>query len=169
MFIGMVLEVIPGFLDFLFLICLTSSVDIQNHKTLELFQFSRSFSPFLNEIHFILLMSSSKPCKPPSVLKGTGNEAKRVQQRLRGFDWETSDAWIILREHFGPTIQTNEIRSVAYLLCSKLPDLKLDRDAARDGRVLIKWYQENLAIVRDNLKYVDFRDSSGAVIGRQEV
>jgi hypothetical protein len=119
--------------------------------------------------HFILLMSSSKPRKSPSVLKGTGAEADRVKRRLRGFDWETSDAWTILREHFGQTIQTNEIRSVARLLCHKLPDLKLDRDADRDGRVLIKWYQENLAIIRENLKYVGFQYSSGAVIGSQEV
>jgi hypothetical protein len=116
-----------------------------------------------------MTMSRSESRKPPSVARGTGADAERVRQRLAGFDWETSDAWMVLQEHFGPTIKSNEIRSIANLICRKIPGLRLDRDAIRDGRVLVKWYQENLVKVKEVLQYIDLRDGSERVIGSQEI
>jgi hypothetical protein len=88
-----------------------------------------------------------------------------VRRRLDGFVVEASDAWRILRERFGETIKTNELRSIADVLCRKSPGLRLDRDAVRDGRVLVKWYEENLGIVAHLLPYVELRDSAERIIG----
>jgi hypothetical protein len=81
-----------------------------------------------------------------------------VRRRLDGFDWEKSEAWRILREQFGDTLKSNEIRSIAALLCRKIDGLKLDRDATRDGRVLVKWFQENLSVLQPVLKNVGLCD-----------
>jgi hypothetical protein len=75
----------------------------------------------------------------------------------------------MIQEHFGPTIKSNEIRSIATLLCRKVSGLRLDRDATRDGRVLLKWYQENLATVSGLLQYIDLRDNSERVIRHEEI
>jgi hypothetical protein len=107
--------------------------------------------------------------KAPTVPRGTGNDVERVRRRLAGFDWERSDAWRIIREHFGPTIKSNEIRSIATLLYRKVSGLRLDRDAIRDGRVLLKWYQENLETISGVLQNIDLRDDSERVIQHEEV
>jgi hypothetical protein len=99
------------------------------------------------------------------VTRGTGGDADRVRRRLEGFDWETSEAWRILREQFGDTLKSNEIRSIAAVLCRKINGLKLDRDATRDGRVLVKWFQENLPVLQPALKYVALCDLAEQPIG----
>jgi hypothetical protein len=104
--------------------------------------------------------------KSPAIAKGTGTDAERARDRLGGFDCEKSDTFRLLREHFGETIKTNEIRSIADLLCDKVPGLKLDRLARRDGRVLIKWFEENMTLIRPALDCIDLRDASEKIIGK---
>jgi hypothetical protein len=99
-----------------------------------------------------------------SVPRGEGHDAKRVRDRLAGFDWEACEAWTVLRQTFGRGITTNEIKSIAFIICDHCPPLKVDRDAQRDGRVLIKWFQENLNVVQPQLANVELRDEDELVI-----
>jgi hypothetical protein len=87
-----------------------------------------------------------------------------VRRRLQGFDWDVSEVWRLLRTHFGETIQSNAIRSIADLLCHKVQGLGLDRDAQRDGRVLIKWCQANRPVIRGLFDLVELRDAPEGVI-----
>ena len=80
----------------------------------------------------------------PSIVvpRGKGNEAKRVNARLNGFDHANSNVYKCLRQKFGATVTHRELKSIAKIICLHT-GLKLDRDATRDCRVLIKWFDEN--------------------------
>jgi hypothetical protein len=100
--------------------------------------------------------SAPVPRKPP-VPRGAGIEAERVRQRLDGFDAMNSNALRILHQHFGETVTTNELRSIAVLLCHKSSDLKLERNMRRDSRVVVKWYDENMETISGLLQNVTLR------------
>ncbi|OHT16153.1 hypothetical protein TRFO_42035 [Tritrichomonas foetus] len=76
------------------------------------------------------------------VARGKGNEARRVSNRLGNFRPEDCSAWAAIRERFSSGITHGELRSVAQLV-SLRTGIGLDRDAGRDNRVLIKWFDEN--------------------------
>lgn len=100
----------------------------------------------------------------PTVERGKGSEAQRVNKRLEGFDHMNCTAFLGIRKWFSCGITNNELKSMARVLCSKIDGLQLDRDATRDNRVLIKWYDENWSIIEPNLKYIQLRDEGGSVI-----
>lgn len=95
--------------------------------------------------------------------RGQGHEAKRVEQRLQGFNRETSPAWIAITARFSSGIVHHELRSVAQIIAKKL-DLKVDRDASRDNRVLIKWFDENWEVVEPELKKINLIDEENIPI-----
>jgi hypothetical protein len=97
--------------------------------------------------------------RSPSIPKGTGPEAERARRRLAGFDYENSTAWKGLCDRFGAKITTNTLRSAAHLICSKVPEIpRPDREAQRSGSVLVKWYDENWALIEPRLGCLAFRD-----------
>jgi hypothetical protein len=59
-------------------------------------------------------------------------------------------AWTDLRQTLGRGI-TNEIKSISFIICDHCPPLRVDRDAQRDGRVLIKWFPENVSVIQPQL------------------
>lgn len=65
-----------------------------------------------------------------------------MNARLNGFDYERSEAWRAIKAKLGAEVSHGELKSVAQLLCEET-GLRLDRDASRDNRVLIKWFQDN--------------------------
>lgn len=95
--------------------------------------------------------------------RGHGTEAKRVNTRLNGFDSENSHAWQILKNQFSSGITHTELKSIANIICLKT-ELKLDRDAVRDNRVLIKWFEENWTVVEPILKNFHIHDNKGEII-----
>ena len=95
--------------------------------------------------------------------RGQGNEAKRVNARLTGFKIKQSHAYKFLCKKFSPNITHSELKSIAKVLCLQT-GLKLDRDATRDNRVLIKWFDENWSVVRKNLDYISLLDDEQNVI-----
>lgn len=99
----------------------------------------------------------------PKKQRGHGTEAKRVSARLNGFDSENSHAWSVLKEMFSSGITHSELKSLASLICMKT-DLKLDRDAVRDNRVLIKWFEENWVKIHPILHNFHIHDSKGEII-----
>lgn len=97
------------------------------------------------------------------VPRGKGNEAKRVNARLNGFDHTNSIVYKCLRQKFGATVTHSELRSIAKIICLHT-GLTLDRDATRDCRVLIKWFDENWKTIYPNLDNVTLRDEKETVI-----
>jgi hypothetical protein len=77
-----------------------------------------------------------------SPVRGAGAEAKQIQNRLAGFDLESSDVWKVIQTKFGAQIIHTELRSIAQLICGET-GLKLDRAASRDNRVLVKSFSDH--------------------------
>jgi hypothetical protein len=104
------------------------------------------------------------PAKKARKARGAGPEAQRVIERLRGFDLDNSRAWQGITKQFTIGVTHSELKAVAQVVCS-LTQLKLDRDATRDNRVLIKWFDENWEVIEPHLLSFHLRDDSSAVIG----
>ena len=97
------------------------------------------------------------PVSDYKVQRGHGTEAKRVAERLKGFDYQKSDVWKTLKTKFSSGITHNELKSIAQVCCY-FTKLSLDRDATRDNRVLIKWFDENWDVLKDTVKKICLRD-----------
>lgn len=95
--------------------------------------------------------------------RGQGAEAKRVNARLTGFKMKQSTAYKYLCRKFSPNVTHTELKSIATILCLRT-GLKLDRDATRDNRVLIKWFDENWPIVKKNLEFIKLLDDDQNII-----
>ena len=125
-----------------------------------LFSFTSMQTPEIPEINDL-----NQPQNPPEQTpkkrapRGQGAEALRVQKRLQDFDYERSEAWAKIRQHFSNGITHTELKSAANILCLKL-NLKLDRDASRDNRVLIKWFQENWQQIEPHINKIHFTDEN---------
>ena len=100
---------------------------------------------------------------PPKVERGKGSEAKRVAERLNGFQYENSNTWRILKEKFSSGVTHSELKSVAIVLCQHT-GLSLDRDATRDNRVLIKWFDENWDVLQKHIDNVSLKDENEEII-----
>ena len=106
----------------------------------------------------------STPVTKPTVKRGSGKEAERVKKRLEGFDLKNSRGMELLMEKFSKTVTNSELKSVANLLCKHIPGLKIDRDAVRDNRVLIKWFDENVDRIRPFMHLVHLRDAEYRIV-----
>ena len=106
----------------------------------------------------------TKPQAETKVKRGEGAEAKRVAERLNGFNSETSETWQILKEKFSSGITHNELKSVAMIICQYVDGISLDRDATRDNRVLIKWFDENWNVIKNVIDKVKLKDEKEDVI-----
>ena len=117
--------------------------------------------------------NQTKPNENPApqteqkVKRGEGAEAKRVAERLNGFNYETSETWRILKEKFSSGVTHSELKSVAFVLCQYAEGLALDRDATRDNRVLIKWFDEHWDIIKNLIDKVSLKDEKEVVINQE--
>ena len=108
---------------------------------------------------------SQTPFIIPEIQKSqTEAERRRVEIRLSGFDGKNSDAWAEICEAFGPNLSQNELLSIAQVI-SFHAKLRLDREAKRRKEVLIKWFQENLSVIRPFLNRLILEDCDGNRIG----
>lgn len=95
--------------------------------------------------------------------RGQGAEARRVNARLTGFRVKQCNAYKSLCRKFSPNITHSELKSIAMVICLQT-GLKLDRDATRDNRVLIKWFDENWLVIKKNLDFITLLDDERNVI-----
>lgn len=101
--------------------------------------------------------------------RGDGTEAARVKKRLADFDSENSEAWKVISQMFGAGVTHSELKSIALIICMHTtPQIKLDRDASRDNRVLLKWFTENWNIIQPHLKNITLRDSENKVLSGKD-
>jgi hypothetical protein len=98
------------------------------------------------------------------VERGTGPEAKKVAQRLRGFDMGNSPVRIALHQYFSSGVTHKELISVAQIAAHLTGIAEPDRLAVRDCRALLKWYFDNWAVVHGVLGYIHLRDGSDGII-----
>ena len=73
-----------------------------------------------------------------------------TQQRLLGFDSTRCQARVVLNEIFGDSLTGAKMLTLAEICCFKL-NLYLDREARRRKSVLLKWFEENLAVIKEFL------------------
>lgn len=85
-------------------------------------------------------------------------ERHRVSRRLGKFNYKTCPTYQILKDLFGPRRSKTELLSLATCLCLRIPELKLDREAKRRKCVLIKWFDDNIELIRPYLQFYMFTD-----------
>ena len=105
------------------------------------------------------------PFSIPDLQKSqTEAERRRVELRLSGFDGKNSDAWAEICDAFGPNLSQNELLCIAQVI-SFHAKLRLDREAKRRKEVLIKWFQENLPVIRPFFNRLVLEDVDGNRLG----
>lgn len=87
--------------------------------------------------------------RKPRLPRGQGEEAKKVQNLLNGFDVDKCIAKKQLDIHFSTCASFNLLKAIASIACDiiKNPSVKLNRLAKRDYRCLIKWFNDNWEII----------------------
>ena len=103
--------------------------------------------------------SSKLSTKKKKRKRGDVNELVRVQKRVNGFDANCSDAWTALCQQFGNKITHEELVSIAEAI-KPYCNIKLDRDARRRKSVILKWYQDNWADIKQYIQYVSLEGNS---------
>jgi hypothetical protein len=89
--------------------------------------------------------------------RGEGAEAEKVALRLSGWDINTSMATRRIGKLFPFALTHQHLRALAEVICQQA-GFHLDRDAARDNRVLLKWMGEHWVIVQSELPRFTFCD-----------
>lgn len=110
-----------------------------------------------------LLRTRKNPEKTQKMKKpqGQGLEAKRVESRLAGWDINESPARKGIAEQFPQGVTHYELKEIAKFICREVAGLKLDRDATRDNRVLVKWFDENWECLKDIISRTKLCDEYG--------
>lgn len=98
------------------------------------------------EMNFNLDQIRSEPQTP----RGLGKDAKRVAQRLDGFQTEKSEAYLVITRRFSKNLRQSDLIRIAEILAVN-KGLCLDRDAKRNKHVIFKWFHENWAKIHDEI------------------
>lgn len=139
---------------------------------------TRSRQKFLRECRHSALklrsfrfMSEALPCSSTSNKpveqrrkRGQGAEAMRVQRHLTNWSLEDSLAFKEIQKQFTSQVRHAELKSIAQVLCDVCPRLRLHRDAARDNRVLIKWFDDNWSQIQPIMPKIHLRDENEEII-----
>ena len=99
--------------------------------------------------------------------KNHQNDFEKVtnKQRMAGFVEKSSHAYLDLCRRYGPKPSQQELLSLAQAISETLQIL-LDREAFRRKKVLIKWFDENYAVIEPFLdRNVLILDGAGKPIG----
>ena len=77
----------------------------------------------------------------------SSSDKKKVQQILKGFDPNISEAVMYLKTKYGD-LKQYEYLQIAEYCTEKIPSLTLDRESKRRKEVLLKWFDENFSILK---------------------
>ena len=106
------------------------------------------------EVHNLLFLNSKLPTLN-SFSNSTEKEKERINERLGVFD--PKQTWQKICDQFGPNIKHPELVSIASVVAGVL-GIKLDRDAKRRKKVLIKWFEENWTIIAPILPKIQLQE-----------
>ncbi|EAY12996.1 hypothetical protein TVAG_077330 [Trichomonas vaginalis G3] len=81
------------------------------------------------------------------------DELVRINQLVKDFSVNKSNAWIYPRSTYGEKITHNELIRIAKIV-SAYTGIKVSRDAKRRKVVLLKWFDENWASIKPVLAMV---------------
>ena len=90
---------------------------------------------------------------------GKTAESIQIQERLKNFDANHSEALKTLNFYYGTGITHKEYVCLARIICKEM-NLKLDRLAVRDHRVLVKWFDDNWEIISVIIPYIQILDEN---------
>lgn len=99
---------------------------------------------------FLLSMCHEQPY---SVI-ATTNERQKIDERIRNFDYEKSNAWMELARRGWDQLSQAELLSIAQIFGKKFT-IPIDREAKRRKSVLVKWFEENLNALRPHLDNIE--------------
>lgn len=89
----------------------------------------------------------------------SNQERQRIAARLGTFNAKDNEPWKEITQRFGANIKQPELLSIANVL-SQSANVKLDRDAKRRKKVLIKWFDENWDAIKPFLDYIVLEDNN---------
>ncbi|KAH0794289.1 hypothetical protein GPJ56_001892 [Histomonas meleagridis] len=98
--------------------------------------------------------------------RGEGIEAQRTRRRLNQdsiSDVYETEVYKTIKKKFSSGITQKELKLVAQIICSKT-SLKLDREASRDKRVLIKWFIEHWDEIEPHIEHISIYDENDNII-----
>jgi hypothetical protein len=78
-------------------------------------------------------------------------EKEWLQQEMKGFEPEKSEAWKFLAGRYGEKISKDELLSLGQVAAMEL-GITLVRDYKRRKSTMIKWFQDNLTRLRPFLE-----------------
>ena len=107
------------------------------------------------DIHNLIFLNT-KNSNTNGFSHSTGKEKDRINERLGVFD--PKQTWQKICDIFGPNIKHPELVSIA-TVASGFLNIKLDRDAKRRKKVLIKWFEENWAEIEPIISRVQLEEA----------
>ena len=126
--------------------------------------------------HFFLFKMEPKPTKikkqkptnnqnddKKRKTRGEGNDAKRVMQRIGDWDIRNSMVFGEINRHFHSGLTQPELLKIGEIL-AEVTGLTIDRDAKRDSRVLVKWFDENWEVIRGEMANIMLYDKNENLI-----
>ncbi|MDR1031543.1 MAG: hypothetical protein LBL30_00230 [Holosporales bacterium] len=88
------------------------------------------------------------------------HQKEKVARRLGGFDARSSNAWRELNQRF-ENVSHRELLSIAYIVSQMTEIPGPDREARRSEAVLVKWFDENCAVIQPCLDLIALTSSDG--------
>lgn len=117
-------------------------------------------SDFPMEMNYNFGETQIKTRKP----RGTGIDARRTAYRLNGFQPRQSKAYKAIVQRFSKNLVQSDLVMIALILTHHNKDLRLDRDAKRDKRVMFKWFDENWFIIHKEIDKIEPLDENFKVV-----
>ena len=95
-------------------------------------------------------------------------DRNKVKERLEGFDIKNSAAMRYLASNFNEDLKHHQLFQLAEYLVHINRKLSLDREAKRRKAVLIKWFDDNLEIIKPMLDNIVFEDEDKKFYGKNK-
>lgn len=96
----------------------------------------------------------------------SSSDKKKVQQILKGFDPNISEAVMYLKTKYGD-LKQYEYLQIAEYCTEKIPSLTLDRESKRRKEVLLKWYHDNFFILKPILDNIVVENENHELFGER--
>jgi hypothetical protein len=100
--------------------------------------------------------SDDEPRPAPKRVKG--KEARHIRERVKSFCAKESEAWKMIVGRFGSGIRHRELCSLAISLSSRYGVTPISRDEKRNADVTVKWFQDNIDVIRPILTHFQLLD-----------
>ena len=95
------------------------------------------------------------------------SESEMVKDLLNGFKYDTSDAWKLILEKLGRTLNHNELLHLANLF-EKTYFISPNRYEKRNKELMVKLFNNNLEKFKDFMSRIAYKDNKGNSGGPME-